>query len=1394
MSGESSSLFSRPPRIQPVFIPEKITIPPPPTLPREPTINWLAVTLPTVAMVAVVAVMLVFFNTGGFSYLLFLPLIAVSAVVTFTSYELQKRDYDKAVAKAEGVCERVLEEKKLLLQGASNGLRDKSLELDPDLSVCLDRAQRADIHLGERRPSDSDFLAFRLGKGKPLSHFEIEVPPKENRVAIFDGYYNTADEYKERLFSHLIDSPLTADLKSIGCLGIVGKTQDIHDFARASIIHLLSHHWPSELQVMVFCRLGQYKEWEWLKNVPHRTTLFASKHSPVAFLESNKESGEKIISDESRAEFILPLQEELRSRQNQRQKLGSQSGSLDKLRPKLLPGLVIVFDHIPDVYDVSAFSMILNETHDLNVYGIFLCDKIEDVPGECGAIVQFGTKPKEKGANQGFIYSSTEIIYQETGPDKPAIDNITADKFDAAQANSFAEALGQIEWLVPSEISSPPAHAAFLDLFGIADVDSIPVEEWWSNLPPFQHLRAPIGKRSQGEILYLDLKDEQGSHGPHGLVGGTTGSGKSELLKTLVLSFALTHHPYEVNFALIDYKGGSAFKELEQIPHVVGVITDIEENEDYARRVVLALESELQHRKQILLAAQKRLGIEANIKSYNESPIRKPLPRLIVIFDEFAEFKDRHPDESRKLVSFYRQARSYGVHLVLCTQNPKAVVDGQIKMNSRFRISLRVNSKEDSQELIGSPDAWDLRIGRAFFQVQDRIPFQVAYVDEKYPVDDSIIRIQQDGKRELVYEPPIEHYNSKSTETEFRAVIRRIDQAAQKLRIPPLDQVWRDPLPSELYLMDLLIDHEIVPGWNGQSWKQGNKRQGVILGLLDDPDRQDQPLWRFNDKFSGSDHLIVFGGLGSGKSTLLVTAAVSLALMNTPEQAQIYCLDFGASKTLEILRDLPHLPAMGGILGGNQREAINRLFSMLRVKHAERQAAIKTTDWSDLDSFNEHVTEAERLPLLYLLIDGLGYSFLQTMPEFEDQLVEVLKFSSSGIHVLISANSNRDIPTKISQEVQDRIYLGKGEKDRIDAAIGQPPAYYIGKNEIPIGRGLRRGTPIMELQVALPTQKLENVDLWQGETKRLIQEMNYRWGEGPRPDNVLELPAFVPLTEMRGLERDLSFFPDRASIVESTLGVSQETLKSIGLSLDLDGPSFMIASDFNGAGKTTLIQTLLVNLVLNYTHNEIRLVIVDFASNSLKEFADCGLIVWRYVGMQDDFAETLDAINVEIEDRRQIWNKSRAKNPTNYDKQAFLRERGTILIIIDDFNSFRTLCEQGAPPGKTQFDELARLFNDGQQFGIRWLVAETASLFGSNTITNNAKKVGSGVLLGSSDYLNLFNETKLGSGRPKTSNLPKGRGYLVRRGEAQLFQSAVYWDPSDVRSHQEQLKSIISEI
>jgi S-DNA-T family DNA segregation ATPase FtsK/SpoIIIE len=1364
--------FNRPPRIQTPLPIDKIQIPPLRDLPSKPgALNWISIVLPLGALAVTVVFMMTLSGGGsmGSSYLFFLPMMVITYVGSALTYFLGKRKYKRELIEAQEKYVQELKETETLLRTSHNQELSILLDVNPDPDTCLQRVQQQDPRIGERRPTDPDFLDVRLGLGELPTSFEIAPP---------DMTSWPKDEFREHIqfintlmqtFSQIPGAPILARLEHTGSIGLAGRRPEVLSIARAIMCQLLTHHWPSEVQVALAGHSKDKNLWSWLRHLPHMATTFKSK------------TIEALNEENLLQETMIALEAELQSRQQWIQTRKDAKLAIPSGPP--LPRLIVLFDYLPLDYNHPGLTTMLEEGKELGIYGIFLAERREYIPGECGAV----------------LHLQDELLtYQETGIEGRKAE-CTPDLFDLNEVELLAQALARIDWPRDDDISQPPAMIDILELFGANDVEGLPIESWWDHGAPFGHLQAPIGRTSATADLIFDLNDRDGAHGPHGLIGGMTGSGKSEALKTILLALAVTHNPYDLNFALVDFKGGAAFNELAKLPHTVGVVTDIETHATYAERVIQSLTGEIEHRKRILERARNAFGFgRSHIDEYHRLTVKRPFPHLVVAFDEFAEFKQRNPEEIKRLISIARQGRSLGVHLILATQNIEAAVDPQILQNSTFRICLRVSDVQDSVQMAGVPDAVHLTRGRAYFKAKNLYQVQLAFTggeyisrDDTIETTEQIVRIWPGGRRETIPLPKSTSEEDKDLlptispqPTEAQAIVELLVQAARNLHLKKPPPVWPDPLPNRLYLPDL-INKFVDGGWDGGHWRPSRRRQAKassesfacpILGLYDDPIHQQQPVYQLDPTRSGG-HLLVLGSAGSGKSTLLRTLVASIALVHPPNEVHIYIIDFGGQSTLKVLEDFPHV---GAVVTRFEPERVERLIHYIHAEVSHRNNLFRENQVDNLPAYNVQVDSKKRLPSIYLIIDG----FVDLKRSFDIDMINSISSLVSGgvaigLYMVVSTSLQGDVPNELFANINSRLTFHQADQMEYFRIVGQPSQAKLQEDLSkmpPPGRGLLRGTPPLEFQAALPTSGKSDKEQAE-ELGLLAKEMGDAW-MGTLPPEIRTLPLLVTL--LKGQRRIKRAQNQPRPPLLTMLGQDHQSLKPISLALDEDGPTFLIAGTSVQSGKTTLLRTWLIGLAEQYSPEDVQFILIDFHARTLVAFRNLPHR-WEYIGTKTALGSTLDRLNQEIGHRREALEGVYEKDPEQFDHRIVLSRWPNILVVIDDYENFAANCE----------NERNQLFNcvvKGTELGVSFIITGNTSELPrdfDDPFMQQVRKHGCGMLLGGDEGIDQFNFARRPSG-PPVSSLPPGRGYMIRRGQVRLFQAAAYWkggqDPMEALS------------
>ena len=576
------------------------------------------------------------------------------------------------------------------------------------------------------------------------------------------------------------------------------------------------------------------------------------------------------------------------------------------------------------------------------------------------------------------------------------------------------------------DATGPPGKVDFLELFGIHRIEEANCRDnWTKNAGICDSLRAPIGMTGPGRKLYLDIHEK--AHGPHGLVAGTTGSGKSELLQTYLLSLCLNYSPLDVNFFIIDYKGGGTGNLVDKLPHCAGAVSNLSGNS--IGRAMKAVGAE-NLRRQKLLARYGVNHIDAYRKLYNEGCAEEPLPYLVLIIDEFAELKKEAPDFMSKIISLAAVGRSLGIHLILATQKPAGVVDDKIWSNSRFRMCLRVQDRQDSMDMLHRPEASRLtNPGQCYLQIGNgdgMTLFQTGYCGGVYDPDNSKEKIYLLDETYRKYESKLGKKFEKGittleilTEYICNENVECGKRTAKNLWLPELDSI----IDCDCYFAD---------------------GKGFLVGRFDDPANQIQDIYFYNPENDG--HLAIGGGPSTGKTTFLKNLISRIASPGSGDEFIV--VDVGSENPLEY-RECPN--CLGVLLEG---ESIEVFFYHLKSEYEARKK--KTSSHK-----------------LYIFIDNIS-ALIKAMPE--DAYGFLVKLYTEGlglgIFIIATGNSATDFPAKIFGKIRTTLALEMNDPIMYKDMLREYRLDTSMPRGIP-GRGLCRiNDRILEFQTFLPIKQM----------------------------------------------------------------------------------------------------------------------------------------------------------------------------------------------------------------------------------------------------------------------------------------------------------------------------------
>lgn len=1142
--------FRRSPRIVPDFSRQEIVIPAPPSQQESSPNSVLLMVLPLMLIAGVMVAI------GVFSHMVAMiwysvPMILASGVASVIGYVAQQRKAKSRREEKERKYRSLLDKYESRLRQITKKQREIALLNNPPVGVCLEIVESLNRALWCRTPSDEDFLSLRIGVGSLPLWATVKLPEPQdplNPSLLVSEAQRLVERYK-----FVSDIPVSLPLTQSGPVGIAGERDDVIRFTSALLIHLATHHAPSEVKIAVLYHREERNLWNWTRWLPHTW----SDDGKLRFMGEGKTGTHR----------TLDALEQLFSMRQRRSNERHASGNVVEL-----PRVVVVITDDRLLQNEPFSQKLLSEGSALGFYPVILAMRVKLLPKECVTWVKLENGKgvaniRKPGGTERFTFSP--------------------DLADVKTAQEFARLTAPIE-LQRSSQATIPSLVTLLDLFQVEKVEDLNIEtRWRKNFRPTLSLATPIGVKAGGDILYLDLHEK--AHGPNGLVAGMVGSGKTELLQTLVASLAVNYHPYMVSFVLVDYKGGGMASPFADIPHTLGVITNLQKG-NLAERAITSFKVEMERRQKIFEDADVT-HIDQYQALFCSGRVKEPLPYLVVIVDEFAEMKTEQPEVAKEFVRVARLGRSLGFRLILAMQKPAGIVDGQIEANTRFRLCLKVAQTEDSQAMLKRPDAAFLvDRGRAYFQVgANEIfeEFQVGWGGAPYDPFESvrkekaIVKVNLDGSREVLYSPV--RTETAENETQLKAVLSHIKEMAEKESLAPLESLWLPPLPEYIPLEKVRPDE----GWDGRTWRKADTWMSPVVGLLDDPKNKRQVPFRVN--LGKGEHLSVFGAPGYGKTVFLETLVTSLVLSHSPLDVNLYILDFGGT-LLKLFEPLPHV---GSVITADEEEKIRRLWQYIAGEIKNRKKLFGKEGVARLKEYRE--LTREKIPEIVVIIDNYP-SFYKAYEIYQPQVENIARDGGSvGVHLVITANSAASIRFHLKSLITSSIALTLADTSEYMEIVGRTDGLI--PEAIP-GRGLVKGKPALEFQIAVPADNETDA----GRTQRLrslVREMKNAWkGEVASP--IRTLPEIVSLSDIIGFALKNKSQLDGHLI--APLGMNVKDLSILEIDL-LDYVGALILGRRRG-GKTSLLRTWVTALSTFYSAEYVRFVILDSKKKELASLAN----------------------------------------------------------------------------------------------------------------------------------------------------------------------------------------------
>ncbi len=1066
----------------------------------------------------------------------------------------------------------------------------------PDARQAVSFAMTESPRLWEKSSVHADFLHVTLGNCNIPSFNEVKIA-KEQGIVAYDPLNDSLENIKARTFS-MDNVPSEISLDSNMMIGVVSKNRaNALNIVRVITSQLTALHTYTELRTAFIYPMNEFDMWDHARYLPH---TWAPQGS-VRMIANDKNSVGDVL-------FFLSTVV--------RDRLEKYKGK--KVEEKILPHYVIVIGDISLIENEPMAKYLLSPTEELGITVILPVSSTDKLPAACSAII------RDDEDYNGF-YSTNGSFDERT--------NLAFTQLPVHDMNAYTRKLSGFKVRELGTSSAIPEILTFLDMYKTSNVDDLEVMKKWLENRTYESMKAMIGYKSGGMPLYLDIHEKY--HGPHGLVAGTTGSGKSETLQSYILSLAVNYHPHEVAFILIDYKGGGMAQSFLGLPHLAGVITNLGGNA--TDRALLSINAEIKHRQKVF-NDYKVKHIDAYIELYRSGVASEPMPHLLIIADEFAELKKEQPEFVRALVSAARVGRSLGVNLILATQKPSGVVDDEIWSNTRFRLCLRVADKQDSTEMLKRPDAAFITgTGRGYFQVgSDEIfdEFQsgwsgaeytpnVAFTDDK---NSKVELLNIVGKNAVPKKKSKKKSDNIAKLTQLDAIVKHLGCVASENDIASLRQIWLEPLASSVYLEQLEVPQ-----------KQDEFSLLLPVGFADSPKTQSQ--FTVCVDFLRDGHLLVCGSGGSGKTTLLQTLIYSAVTKYTAEEVNIYIADF-SSRTMTVFADLPQV---GGVMFEGEDDKIEQVFDLLKNTLSERKNKFSQMG---IGSYRDYITQSKDCPALLFFIDNY-VAFADSYDRYEDTLIQLTREAASyGIFIVLAINNTGDIRGRMRQNFTNGIALQMADKFEYESVLG------IRSDIMPdsrtAGRGLIKAPMPLEFQVALCVKEDPGASPAQT-LRRKFAELKGDKGVkklGAKVEGII-CDEFVKSDAVKALDAD-------------TVAIGVEADSHELFTADLDKIFCYTVSGFADTGKKQLMKSI----AMQVKNKGAKLYLFDTAGSELEQL---GIFDGVCHSDEELFALMENMLVGEFTRRNAIVND--ARDSAKEVKLAMQKEQ-RIALFIGDMNMF----------------------------------------------------------------------------------------------------------------------------
>lgn len=1088
--------YHRSPRIIYRSSEDKILINPPGAEPQKPSDELLKLIMPPLIMVGV-TLLITIFQPRGLYIIATVSMSVVSVIFSVQGFFKNRKKYKEDKKERVELYHLYLKDKAKDLEQLSRKQREGMFYHFPAIADLTKMVKRYDSRIYEKTPLHFDFLAYRLGLGKVPTSYELKYGQEER-----SGKKDALEEEGYALFQahQKIDNlPIVASLNR-GPVGYVGPRPIVLEQLQLLVAQLAVFHSYHDLTIIPIIPEEEKESWDWMRWLPHATLQDMNVRSFV-------------YNQRTRDQVLNSLNQILKLRKAQKEEEKANDTKI------FHPHYVVLITDETLILDHVIMEFFREDPTELGCSIIYVADVLSSLSENIQTVISI------KDRNQGQLLLQEGVLREL---------DFQLDHFpEGYDKEAISRGLAPLKHIQQLK-SSIPDSVTFLEMYQAETFNDLKVLSRWESHAPYQSLAVPIGLRGKDDLVYLNLHEK--AHGPHGLIAGTTGSGKSETIQSYILSLAVNFHPHDVAFLLIDYKGGGMANLFKDLPHLLGTITNLDGAQ--SMRALASINAEI-HRRERLFGQYGVNHINQYQKKFKLGEATEPLPHLFLISDEFAELKVNQPDFIKELVSIARVGRSLGVHLILATQKPSGVVDDQIWSNSRFKLALKVADRGDSMEMLRTADAAEItQTGRAYLQVGNNEVyelFQTAWSGADYQPekdqlgieDHTIYLINELGQYEVLNQDlsGLDMAEEiKEVPTELDVIVQEINHLHQQEGIAAVAQPWLPPLKERITLDEL---DKVVPI---EAW-QKRTAPSVLIGVADIPQAQKQEAVAID--LSKDGNILLYGSPGTGKTTFLQTAAMDLARKQSPDNLTMYLLDFGTNG----LAPLTQLPHVADSLLLDQTEKIQKFIRIINRELDRRKKLLSEHGVGTIALYREVTGKQE--PTMVILMDS--YESMKDEPYETDLFKLFMRISreglSIGVHLIITASRQNNLRAQLYSNFKHQLTLPQNDISEVRGIVGATPL--ASTMEDIKGRALMKRDEVDVVQFALPVAGDNDIQIINN-LRDQVQSLKEMW-TGHTPAGIPMVPDELTEAAFYGRE-DVAALLDEGKV---PLGLDLETVEPV---------------------------------------------------------------------------------------------------------------------------------------------------------------------------------------------------------------------------------------------------------